>query len=248
MLWSHTPREPWQTGEAGARYYAEQARLLRPTTFDRLHRNQWTSGESKFITPEQYDRCEESSWGPLDPTTAHPLWVGVDASTKRDSTAVVAVLRDEIENLVVVAQHRVWTPSAQHPLDLEAVEAYLLDLARQYDLRTVRCDPYQFHGSMQRLRQHGLPVEEYPQTEDRLTRIGQGLYDLIRERRLIVYPSDELRAHVLAASAKETPHGFRIVKTVATKKIDACVALAMAAHAATTAPVWAEPRLFALGG
>ena len=141
MFWSHVPRQPWQTGEVGARYYAEQRRLLRPNTFARLHENRWTSAESAFVTAEQYDACLEPTWSALDPTKAHPLWVGVDASTKRDSTAVVAVLRDEVENLVVVAQHRVWTPSAHHPVDLEAVESYLLDLARQYDLRTVRLRP-----------------------------------------------------------------------------------------------------------
>ena len=39
MFWSHTPRQPWQTPE----YYAEQARSLRPSTFARLHRNEWVS-------------------------------------------------------------------------------------------------------------------------------------------------------------------------------------------------------------
>jgi phage terminase large subunit-like protein len=146
------------------------------------------------------------------------------------------VLKDEVENLVVVAGHRIWTPSSTHPLDLEAVEAHLLDLATQYDVRAIACDPYHMHGSMQRLRERGLLVEEFPQTEDRLTRIGQTLHDLIRERRLVVYPSEALRQHILAASARDTERGFRIVKTTASRKIDATIALAMAAHAATTTP------------
>jgi hypothetical protein len=51
MFWSHTPRQPWQTGPAGEKYYAEQRRSLRPATFARLHRNEWVSSESTFLTP-----------------------------------------------------------------------------------------------------------------------------------------------------------------------------------------------------
>ena len=46
MFWSHTPRQPWQTPD----YYEEQAAVLRPATFARLHRNEWVSADGSFIT------------------------------------------------------------------------------------------------------------------------------------------------------------------------------------------------------
>ena len=45
----------WQTQE----YYESQRRTLRPATFACLHRNEWTSSESRFIEPEVYDACVE---------------------------------------------------------------------------------------------------------------------------------------------------------------------------------------------
>jgi hypothetical protein len=61
MFWSHTARQPWQT-EA---YYREQARSLRPSTFARLHRNEWVSPDSKFITAALRDECVDPAHHPL---------------------------------------------------------------------------------------------------------------------------------------------------------------------------------------
>jgi hypothetical protein len=72
MFWSHTPRQPWQTAE----YYAEQARLLRPATYARLHRNEWVSGESAFLTPELWDGAVVPWWAPADPDPELPVWIG----------------------------------------------------------------------------------------------------------------------------------------------------------------------------
>ncbi len=234
MFWSHASRQPWQTEQ----YYREQERLLRPNTFRRLHRNEWVSVETAFITAEMWDACVEPDWSPLEPTQEHPLWVGVDASTKRDSTAVVAVLRDPADGLLVLARHRIWRPSPERPLDLEAVEIFLLDLARAYNVRRIVCDPYQLHGTIQRLRySHGLPMEEFPQTPERLTQAGQNLYDLIKHRKLVMYPDEEFRQQALSATALESERGFRISKDRSSKKIDAIISLAMAASVAVAEPV-----------
>jgi hypothetical protein len=48
MFWSHRKRQPWQLGVEGRAYYEEQARILRPNTFARFHRNEWVSSESVF--------------------------------------------------------------------------------------------------------------------------------------------------------------------------------------------------------
>jgi hypothetical protein len=94
------------------------------------------------------------------------------------------------------------------------------------------CDPYQLHRSITTLQKAGLPIEEYPQTQPNLTAAGQALYDLLNGRNLRLYPSEELRAQALATVAIESPRGWRIAKEKTGKKIDAIVALAMAARAA----------------
>jgi phage terminase large subunit-like protein len=223
MFWSQMPRQPWQT----ERYYAEQRRHLRPNTYARLHENKWVTAESTFITPEWWDGCVDPALRPLLPTQEHPVFVGVDASTKHDTAAVVGLIRKD--ERLILATHRIWTPSADRPLDLEAtIEAYLRDLHQHYDVQQILCDPYQLHRSITTLKAAGLRIEEFPQTTANTTRMGQVLFDLLKGRTLRLYPDDEMRRQALNTVAIETPRGFRIAKERASRKIDCIAALSMA--------------------
>jgi phage terminase large subunit-like protein len=214
-----------------AGYYDEQRRSLRPGTFERLHLNRWASGEEAFVTAPQWDATMVEESPPLEVT--EPLYVGLDAATKRDCAAVVAVARDG-ERLRLV-RHRIWTPRQGQPVDLEAIEDYVIELAGRFKIALVLFDPYQFARSATTLRGH-VRVEEFPQTSGNLTAAGQALYDAISERRLVAYRDPELRKHVLNAVAVESGRGWRLAKEKASRKIDAAVALSFAVLAATTAP------------
>lgn len=86
--------------EEMARYYEEQRSTLRPGTFARLHLNQWQAGEEAFVTAEAWDACVDPRLAPLEPAMIDvdaqrlALSVGVDAATKGDAAAVVAVARE----------------------------------------------------------------------------------------------------------------------------------------------------------
>ena len=86
------------------------------------------------------------------PELANPslaVWIGVDASVKRDSTAVVAVT---FAGGRVRLWHRTFQPSPEDPLDFEAtIEKTLLDLRRRFWVREIRYDPYQLVAVAQRL-------------------------------------------------------------------------------------------------
>ena len=217
--------------EEMAAYYAEQVASLRPGTFNRLHLNQWQSGEEAFITAEQWAACEVPA-GPV--TVTGPVYVGLDAATKKDCAAAVAVTHDG-ERVRVIA-HRIWTPRLGRPIDLEDVEDYVLELARRYDIAEVSFDPYQLARSAGVLRRAGVPMGELAQTSGNLTAAGQALYDLIGERRLAVPPDKELRKHALNAVAVNSGRGWRLAKEKASRKIDAVVALSFAVLAAVTRP------------
>jgi phage terminase large subunit-like protein len=245
MFWSHTPRQSWQIDARAVRYYAEQALSLRPATFARLHRNEWVTAESIFITPDLWDRNVDPDARPWLPAIAgEPLlriWVGVDVALKHDYSAVVAVTRTA-EGQVQLIRHWLWKPSAATPLNLEAtVEQALWECAQGYAVQAIYVDPFQMHRSMTTLQQGGLPVQEFPQTPQNLTRIGQTLLDLLRGRNLCLYPNDELRAQALSAVAVESPRGFRLAKEKTGKKIDLIVALSMACLAALDEPPSAPP-------
>jgi len=232
--WDHEPRMPWQTPE----YYEQQKEDLRPLAYLRLHENRWVSSESAFINMNDWESCVDPNHGPIlarGPRNLH-ITVGVDASIKHDSTAVVAVTKygDEI----VLVQHSKWQPSKREPMDLErTVEAQIRELAKIFHSIRVFYDPFQFHRSATTLRRAGIKMIEFPQTQDRLTQASQNLYELIKWRRLKVYPDADLTEHIKNAVAKETARGFRIVKEKASKKIDLAIALAMASLMAHKSPV-----------
>jgi phage terminase large subunit-like protein len=220
--WSHVPRMEWQTPE----YYAEQRRILRPAQFLRLHENRWTSGDTRFITEEMYEACLDREHQPVLPQHSIPLYVGVDIGIKHDSSAVVAVMREQ--GRPTVALHRIWKPTANESVRLEDVVEYLCELSRLYRVKAVVADPNQMLGVIQRLRGKGIPIQEYPQTTANLTQAGQVLYDLVRDRNLRLYSDADLREHLVNAVVVESPRGWRLAKDKASKKIDAAVALAMA--------------------
>lgn len=244
MFWSNTPRQPWQTVE----YYAEQARTLRPATFARLHRNEWGCAESALLTPELWDGCVEPAWAPADADPDLPLWVGVDLGIKSDTSAVVAVTDDQEDRLVVLARHRIWTPSPGAPLDLAAtVEAYVRELAAAFRLSAVFVDPWQAATTIAALRRDGIPAREFPQTEGNTVRMGEALYGLLRSRRLVLYPDVEMRRQAMNAVGVEGARGVRIAKASPARKVDAIVALAMAVVATVDVPLLAPPRIGVLG-
>jgi phage terminase large subunit-like protein len=215
---------PWQTPE----YYVSQKQQLRLNTYLRLHENRWVSSESSMFDMEKWDSCIDEDHSPPLPDKSIHLWVGVDASTKKDRSAVVSVYRDGSK--VRLGPKRFWQPTAADPMDLEeTMESYLLELNKGYTLISVKYDPFQFHRSAMTLAKKGLPMVEYPQTTTNLTEIGQNIYDLVQYRNIILYPCKDLRFEATCAIGKETTRGVRIVKEKLSHKVDQIVSLAMAA-------------------
>jgi phage terminase large subunit-like protein len=219
--WDHEPRMPWQTEE----YYESQRRTLRPATFQRLHRNEWTSSESRFVEPEVYDSCVEPG---LAEDLTGSLFLGVDVGLKSDSTAVCAVKYDQFSDRLVVAGHRIWMPQGGI-LDLgSTLQFFIRGLSQRATIVKLVYDPSQAQRTMAMLREMWIDCEELPQTQSNLSDATGALYDFLINRKLRIYPNPDLRQHILNASAKETERHFRLTKENQRKKIDACVALSFA--------------------
>jgi phage terminase large subunit-like protein len=227
MFWSHKPIAPWQD----ERWLAEMRRSLRPAQYARMIENRFTaSAEQAFVDMAAWDRCITGP-GPLSANKAFPIYVGVDASTKLDSTAICAVMWDRLAKQVRLVWHRTFNPSPDEPVSFEAVEAALLDLSRRFAVRKVLYDPWMMQASAERLKAQGLRLEEFPQTASNLTAASSALYELIVGGNIVLYPDAGMRAAVSHGTTIESPRGARIGKA-GKHKIDVVVALAMAAHAA----------------
>jgi phage terminase large subunit-like protein len=229
MLWSHVPVAPWQT-EA---WLADMRRSLRPNQYLRMIENRFVTTESSFVDMADWDACVDPAVAPLVSDRALPVWVAIDASTKRDSTAIVATTWDPEVSKVRIVSHRIFQPSVKEPLNFEATIGHTVrELLTRFAVRGVYYDPYQMAALAQGLQRVGVPMREYPQTVGNLTEIGTNLLDLIKARGLVAYPDAALRLAISRAVAVESARGWKISKEKASHKIDVVVAMAMACHAA----------------
>jgi phage terminase large subunit-like protein len=229
MFWSHTPIAPWQTPQ----WLQEMRRTLRPNQYLRMIENRFVTTESTFVDMSWWDACVDPALRPVVQDRSLPIWVGIDASVKRDSSAIVWVTWDRTARQVRLIGHRIFQPSPDQPLDFElTIEHTLLALKQRFSLRQTLFDPYQMQASAQRLKREGIKIEEFPQSVPNLTEASQNLYELIKHRNLTTYPDDALRLAISRAVAVETSRGWRIAKEKQAHKIDAVIALGMAALAA----------------
>lgn len=233
-------RQPWQQGDDGHAYYANEAATQTPANYTRLHKNQWSSAESSFIDLTWWDGCLGPPI-PLVPGDNTPIVLGADAGVTGDCFAVVAMSRDPDKRGVdgqgagvMVRSANIWTPTPGKPVDFDEVERMIVAFCKNHNVVQIAYDPYQLHDMMTRLmRQNVAWCNPFSQGGDRLVADSQ-LYQLIVQRRIRhdgAWPV--IREHLANANKKVSATEdtrLRIVKKSETRKIDAVVAMSMAAH------------------
>lgn len=219
---------PWQSNDAAAAYYAQEALEKTPSEFRRIHNNEWVTSENVFVPSEWWDACR-GDVPTLDKRT--PMVLAMDAGVTSDCFALVGVSR--LGDTVAVRYAQAWKPNGGK-LDFALPEAEVRRLCREYNILCVAYDPYQLHDMATRLGGEGVAwMYEFKQGEARL-KADKLLYDMIRERRIVHNGDATLTEHVKNANAKtEGDNRLRIVKRAEHLKIDLAVALSMATERAT---------------
>jgi hypothetical protein len=228
VFWDHEIRGPWIT----EKYIKKEKAENRKATYVRLWENRWQSSQGTFIEPEMWDDSLT-----LDSEEWTPMCLAADASQRNDTTAIVGVEKRTVKIFGALQERyrlklvRVWDPQGED-IDLdETIASYVYRIYKTGCLiGAFGYDPYQMHQVAVNLRKKGVPCKEFPQGQDRL-KADSFLWKLFNERRIDIYPSPVLEAHVKAANAKEYENEqVRIIKGTATaaNKVDAAVALSMA--------------------
>jgi phage terminase large subunit-like protein len=232
MFWSHKPIAPWQTDT----WIDSMRRSLRPYQFMRMIENRFVSAESNFVEMSAWDRCIDPNLGHMVADRTLPIWVGVDASIKHDSTALAAVTWSPHRQQVRLVDHRIFSPRPDRPINFDAeVEQTIREWNRRFRIRAVWYDPYQMAASSQRLRREGVPMQEYAQSASNLTAVAENLFTLIEGGNVLAYPDAAMRTAMSRACAVEGARGWKIAKEKQSHRIDIIVALAMAALACVKA-------------
>jgi hypothetical protein len=83
--WTNRPVAPWQT-----QVWLDQMRQsLPPNQYLRMIENKWVTTESSFVDMDWWDACVDPELRPA--LSGLPVWIGVDASTKRDRDRCLCV-------------------------------------------------------------------------------------------------------------------------------------------------------------
>jgi phage terminase large subunit-like protein len=238
----------WEASDGCSVYELDEWRTSNPNlelgllSYEDMEVSSKQTGESAFrrYRLNQWVRSLES-WLPVgswetgnDPTRTidneQPVWVGIDMALKHDSIAVVIAQPQPDGKIVVRA--RVWLPEDSR-LEVSAIEAFLRDTHRRYEVVEFAYDPAYFQRSAEILSDDGLPMVEFPQSRQRMVPACGNAYELITMGRVLHDGSPVFTDQVLSAAQRMTDDGWRLSKGRSRRKIDAAIALVIALDRAT---------------
>lgn len=186
---------------------------------------QWYDGVDSWLGPNGrpiWDGLE----APYDFVAGAQTYVGVDVGIKRDSTAVVAVQRDD--KGLIRSEARFWLPTADEPVDVTDVMEHIRELSRAYDVKAISFDARFFDVPAKMLEDEGLPMVEVPQSVEGMTRVCGALLELIKRGEMRHNGDEILTTHVLNAVPRFNERGFTLQKSKSRGRIDGVIALALA--------------------
>jgi phage terminase large subunit-like protein len=257
-------------------YYQQEARMLTPSEFERIHKNRWVSALGSFVQPEWWDACQDESIGPLlDNKT--PVVIAVDAAETNDCAAIVAVTRHPKypETDIAIRACKIFRPIPGKSVVIleDTIGKTIQEWGKKWNIVCIAYDAFQMAKLVQDYRRgqvtldqndiKGMNDEEinayikeiqraiqrwYFRFSQQTTRsiADKQLYDMIVNQQIHWNPNDRdsditprgndetLTKHVKQAGVDQTKGQYRIKKLSNDLKIDATVALSMAAERCMT--------------
>ena len=220
-------------------------------TFRRLHLNQWTGQDNRWLQMNHWDACEVTR-SEIEEGT--PVYAGLDLSQTRDFTALVLVHpsgtgfkswghywlpEDRVEQLQ--NQHNVplyewirdgWVSTCPgRTIEYGAMHQHIVDVSQRYDLRAVGFDPYNAHATRIELEDnHGITMVEMRQGVPTLSGPSKQLERAVLEHTLDHSADPVMRWMADNVAVKVDENGnIKPVKSVQgeRRQIDGIVALVM---------------------
>jgi phage terminase large subunit-like protein len=173
--------------------------------FKRLHLNIWTESETRWLPMERWDACGAA----VEPAglRGRPCFVGVDLSSTRDLSALVALFPDPAGGYDVLADF--WLPQDMLPdrvrrhgvfeawasaghlrvtegnvIDHDAIERRIRELGELYRVESIGIDPWNATQMLARLQADSLPAVPVQQTIGNLTAATKALEALVLQGKL----------------------------------------------------------------
>jgi phage terminase large subunit-like protein len=188
--------------------------------------NQWVASGKVWLPHGAWDAIADADRYPGGPPDGARVCIGLDGSKTADSTALIGVTVEDRPHVFVVG---VWEKDPYNPawqVPREEVKNVLREAAARWDVVEAPWDPYIWQDAAAELHEEGLPIEEYPQSPERMGKATQAFYEAVTLRTISHDANPVLARHVANAVPKPTSAGFaRITKedSDSPRKIDAAV-------------------------
>jgi phage terminase large subunit-like protein len=240
------------------RVMADRAKAIpaQENTFRRLYLNQWTEQAERWMPMTAWDACKvDIDW---DAMRRRKCYVGMDLSSTRDLTALVAVFPDDdgfdvLPMFFVPAdnirerEQRDRVPYAQwkrdefliatpgNVVDYEYIRKVLHEWSKLYDLKEIAYDPWNATDLVTRLsEQDGFSCEPLRQGYASLSAPTKALEAAIVGKELRHDGHPVLRWCLGNVAVESDPAGnLKPSKKVSTERIDGVIALVMAVERMT---------------
>lgn len=213
--------------------------------FKRFNLNQWFQSSSSWLRSGIWDsrKDEQKTIG-----SDEPVVLGFDGSFSGDSTALVVCTVGETGNYLDVV--KAWEKPANSNdgnwrVPIIEVEQAIRDACKRYRVLEVACDPSLWSRSLELLADEGLPMVEFPNQAQRMTKATKIFEDAVYQGTLTHSGNPALARHIANAVTKTGTYGYYITKDNrnSPRKIDLAIASLMAFDRATkaTEPVVKAP-------
>lgn len=222
-------------------------------TFRRLHLNQWTTSEVRWISDEDFMSCSEKI--DRNSLAGRPCFAGLDLASTEDLTALCLVFppveEDEpfktllwswVTEAAVERRHGKTgadyskfigrgelTVTDGNVTDYRYISKVIYELAELYDFKAIAFDRWNSSSLITELVDEGLPCEPYGQGFASMSPAIKQLEIFIKSGQILHDENNLLRWCVSNVQAKSDPAGnLKFDKSKSTDKIDAAQAWAMA--------------------
>lgn len=136
---------------------------------------------------------------------------GLDLGIKQDHSALVVLGTHNVTQRIRLADCQSWAPEATTgKIDLEGVQAAVLDAHRRFNLGGVWYDPYQCALMAQQLERAGVRMVERPFVGKQLDLMATTLLDVFRSKRIDLYRDERLIADLHKLTIVEKSFGYKL--------------------------------------
>lgn len=218
----------------------------RPNEFRTKRLNQWVTSTESYLPRGSWEACADAE-RVVDSKTKVVL--AFDGSLNHDTTALMGCTVEDVPHLFYVwCWQRPFDADPAWHVPVTDVEQTIREFCATHNVIEIVADTHRWERSLQVLADEGLPMVEFPQSDERMVKATERLYDAVLNG-LVTHDDNELVSrHIGNARTRQTNRGIRLMKTTKRSplKIDLAVTAVMAFGTASNTKTPPKPRIFGL--